>query len=97
MDGEFLRIGFHSTMTTKQKETFDPATLAASVRNVAFEARRILNDSARSPYEVGALTRRINDLRNQVPSRSSSELSRWLKSLSCKVESDPKRHQKVTV
>ena len=98
MDGDFLRLGSNSAMTTKQqRETFDPAILAASVRDVAIEARRILNDSARNPFEVGALSKRINDLQSQVPSRSTSELSRWLESLSREVESDPMKDRTVPV
>jgi hypothetical protein len=98
MDGDFLRPRSYSTMTTKPKprETSDPAVLAASVRDVAIEARRILNDSARNPFEVGALSKRINDLQSQVPSHSTSELSRWLKNLSREVDSNPKTDRKVT-
>jgi hypothetical protein len=78
-------------MTTKQRETFDPATLAASVRDVAIEARRILKGSAREPYELGALTRRIHLLQGQAKGCSTGELSRWLENLSREVESDTHR------
>lgn len=97
MDGESLRFRSYSAMTTKQRDPFDPAILAASVRDVAIEARRILNDSARNPFEVGALSKRINDLQRQVPRRSASELSRWLENLSREVDSDPQREQMVTM
>ena len=76
-------------MTKQRREPFDPATLAASVRDVAIQARRILKDSAREPYEVGALTSRINVLQTQAENFSTNELSRWLASLSRRVESDP--------
>jgi|GEM_PF-5976597 len=78
-------------MTTKNRETFDPATLAASVRDLAIEARRILNDTARHPYEVGALADRIHDLQSQARDCSSDELSRWLENLSRKVAFDTTR------
>jgi hypothetical protein len=78
-------------MTTKQRVTFDPATLAASVRDVAIEARRLLKDSAREPYEVGALTQRIHILQGQAQGCSTGDLSRWLENLSREVESDANR------
>ncbi|SIN77615.1 hypothetical protein SAMN05444166_0779 [Singulisphaera sp. GP187] len=97
MDEEFLSLGSRATMTANSRETFDPAFLAASVRDLAIEARRILNDSARNPFEVGALSRRITDLQSQVPNRTPSELSRWLENLSREVGSDPRKDQRVTV
>ncbi|AGA29079.1 hypothetical protein [Singulisphaera acidiphila] len=96
MDGEALRFRSYSAIATKQRDPSDPALLAASVRDVAIEARRILNDSARNPFEVGALSKRINDLQSQVPRRSANELSRWLENLSREVDSDSQRDQMVT-
>ena len=75
-------------MTIIQRESFDPATLAASVRDVALQARRLLRDNARKPYEVGALASQINALQSQARGFSSDELSRWLDNLSRQVESD---------
>jgi hypothetical protein len=80
-------------MTTKQRATFDPAILAASVRDVAIEARRILKDSAREPYELGALTRRIHVLQRQAQGCSTGELSRWLENLSREVKTEPSRFE----
>lgn len=97
MDAECLRRGSYSAMTTKTRDMSDPAILAASVRDVAIEARRILHDAARNPFEVGELSKRIKDLQSQVPSRATSELSRWLANLSREVESGPKRVQVVQV
>lgn len=82
-------------MTTKNRETFDPAALAASVRDLALEARRILNDTARHPFEVGALADRIHLLQNQAKCCSSDELSRWLENLSHQVAFDPARNDRA--
>lgn len=71
------------------KPQFDPAVLAASVRQVAYEAYDVLVTAQPKPrtFELVALSRRVELLKRHVPGRPSSELARWLANLGEKVES----------
>lgn len=69
-----------------QQTRTDPARLAESVRDLAVEARRILNSPAHHPHELRDLSRRIRVIREQVPGRPTNDLSRWLETLSRHVE-----------
>lgn len=97
MDRESTRLGSYPAMTAQHRDPTDPAILAASVRDLALEARRIINDTARNPFEVGALSRRIDDLQRLVPGQTTSELSRWLNNLSREVHAVPRLERKVRV
>jgi hypothetical protein len=69
-----------------QQTRTDPARLAESVRDLAVEARRILSSPVHHPHELHDLSRRIGVIREQVPGRPATELSRWLETLSRHVE-----------
>lgn len=64
----------------------DPAALAASVRDLASQASRVLRNPASRPFEIRALSRRITFLQRHVPGCPSNDLSRWLESLMIQVE-----------
>lgn len=73
-------------LMVEPRPILDPAALAASIRELAYEARRVLNDPARRPFELRSLSRRIGVVRQQTIDQPGSELARWLESLACKVE-----------
>jgi hypothetical protein len=70
-------------------QELDPAALAASIRELAYDARRILNDPTRSPFELRGLSLKIGQLQGQLAEERGGELNRWLDSLSRKVQADP--------
>jgi len=65
----------------------DPAAFAAEVRDLAFQAHRMLTRPDASPTELCQLSRRISRLRTQMKVMISDELSDWLDKLSSRVES----------
>lgn len=78
-------------MTKVPRQPIDPATLAESVREVAYEARRVLADPTRTAFETRALARRTTLLGRQVPAGPQSDLARWLNNLSQALEHDEDR------
>ena len=72
-------------MLDEDKVVGDGMSLARSVRALAAQARRTLNDPADGP-DARELLEKIDGLERLIDARSSEGLSRWVASLRRKVE-----------
>lgn len=73
-------------MTVSPPAPTDAASLAASVRQLALQAHRVLSDPASDPAEARELSRRASGLRSQLRGRSTLAVERWLDSLERKLQ-----------
>jgi hypothetical protein len=64
----------------------DGAPLAASIRSLALQAHRTLNDPAGGGHDHQDLTRQVEDLRRCLADDPSSELALWLEDLGRRIE-----------
>lgn len=68
-------------MNATSTSSFDPAALAAEVRDLATEAYRTLSDPLDDIPHARQLTERISHLRNHVRGLDAEELALWLENL----------------
>lgn len=73
-------------MTQKPSASNDDANLATAVRDIAFQAHRLLQNPATPPDQFSKIQRRISFLRHQFPLSTGSDLGRWLQSLEDRLE-----------
>jgi hypothetical protein len=59
----------------------DPAFLAGEVRDLAYDARRLLNSPSTEHFELRELSRRISDLQDQIRGQPFHELACWLENV----------------
>jgi hypothetical protein len=64
----------------------DGATLATSVRSLATQVHRTLNDPAAGGPGTRDLARQVDHLRRCLADRASSDLARWLEGLRRRIE-----------
>jgi hypothetical protein len=64
----------------------DGVPLAASIRSLAAQAHRALNDPAAGGDDYQDLARQVDDLRRCLGDNPSSELARWLEDLGRRIE-----------
>ncbi len=65
----------------------DPAAFAAEVRDLAFQAHRVLTSVTVAPADLTQLSSRIARLRSPMNLMISEELSDWLDTLSQRLQS----------
>ena len=78
----------------EQSQHNDPAVLAASVREIALEARRILRDPCQSELELSDLSLRIDQIRRSVPPSPANPLALWLETLAREVDAEHTLHRR---
>jgi hypothetical protein len=77
-------IGYASGLRSTQQRSasealfFDPADLAAGVRQLALDIHRVMKDPNATFSELGEVSRRIEALRQQTRVSALSEIDRWL-------------------
>jgi hypothetical protein len=78
----------------EQSPYTDPAALAASVREIALRARRVLRDPCQTDLELRDLSRRIDQIRHSVPRSPANPLALWLENLSREVDAEKARERR---